>query len=307
VAIILPTGFVWLSESVEIIAKQQNRDRWASTELTSEEAEATAKRDAALSMIDRAVPDPLPIAGAGYLSDFKLGDIFSLGQKAAPRYSELPPEVWSDGLENAVTASARSKLDEQERLKEEAWNAIRQALVDGRVAGRCARAAATDTDVPPLMWGKEMNGYCHKRGRVVVVDIGPPVIAGLPYIAAESLNVLLQGEGAVAEIEAAKQQTALRAPASRPASEATIKKAIVSCKALADERRFAALSRNELVPIIQRIYAGTSREKIRRVFEDREIIDLLPQRSGPQGARNPNRNNELDEFSRFLSAAKLQN
>ncbi|OQM76465.1 hypothetical protein [Manganibacter manganicus] len=312
--IILPTGFVWLPESVEIVAKQQSQDRWAATELTGEEAEATAKRDAALKMIDSAVPDPLTSEGNDYLSDIKFGDFGSLNsqsklfeQTAPPRYSELPPEVWSNSLENGITASARKKLDKQEGLKEEAWGVVRQALVDGRIVGHCARAAAIDLEVPPLMWGKEMNGYCHRRGRVIVVDTGPPVISGLPYIAAASLHALLHGEVAGAETEAEKQQAASRTPARRPASDAAIKKAIVACKKLADERGLAALSRTELVSIIQHVYGGTSREKIRRVFGDSEIIPLLPHRSGPQGARNPNRNNELDEFSDFLSAAKLQN
>lgn len=102
-------------------------------------------------------------------------------------------------------------------------------------------------------------------------------------------------------------QTASRAPASRPASDATIKRLIASCHAFAHERGFVAPSRSELVSIIQRIYQGTSRAKIRRVFKDHEIIALLPQRSGPQGARNPNRNNELEEFGGFLLTAKLQN
>lgn len=102
-------------------------------------------------------------------------------------------------------------------------------------------------------------------------------------------------------------QTTPQAPTRRPASDATIKRAIVSCKAFADERGLVPLSRNEFVPIIKSIYPGTTREKIRQVFKDGGIIALLPPRSGPQGARNPNRNNELDEFSGFLSAAKLQN
>lgn len=233
----------------------------------------------------------------------------ALHQLRSP-WEERHPLNWAGVRAAYLTDIEIAKtLDEPEattRLSfEEGIEELIGALETGRISAEATYLPSMKPQLIPANEWKRLIGIVTDNGRTAFANSADGTKPVYGEVLIERAQVL-----AVWPSEEAVDQSAVSSavqPHRKSPSVAAVSNLLFKMMQCARELGIVAPSKTEAIDLVRAILPGSTRARIQEAMNKEELRRLLPDKPGPRGGRNPNRESELEKIRQNLTTADLRN